>query len=661
TLLGGKLFITYSTLVTKEDIEFLKYLLFWAYENAKDQKNNENPFGKFSDLNYLPRVETSVGEKLNTLDKLVGWMNKLYREEKFEIISYSDLIPITQLKNNTKSGKAFDEIISGVNNFKNKLSLTDWIGDSDYFNLTRFVKDFHLLHGLVMNKREISIGKRIAINLIKIPEVSLDKKSYFEIIKPSTKLEDLLIFNNIFSIKEISAFPFIKMGDFDNLCIGNDSHLMVKCEQYEILINKDHIKPLKEFTAAIDKALDDMKPYKALQDIFNEYGNLFPQRIVLGRSLKITQSKPNINEKINLMPSIFKTLRPILNNLNISYLLTQKGNVIYVNESLLDWTQNINNNNNLEIIEYSDIISFYDILELKQKRKIDMILENNDFKIIMTGIATLQDLDNHNLEHYKRVNLQNLDQPLECNNYEVFGSIVTKNNLKTDDFSVIFSLYDVNGFSAMITTLKNTTNLDITECYILWMIIGNPSDLSIFSPKNREFQVNCTKEPITLDHENPFLRIQSPCRLSREYVIFVNANYRSTNYKPKNIIKLVGWSYNCIEFQIIESVYDDSKLNDSDPKIIIFDNDFDEQSLLDKDIFMNNDNITIDLCICILNSNYKSLKIDHEEKEFPLDSLAYILTEENFDEKLLMETNKNTIQNIILRPFIDDIQMIVSI
>ncbi|CAG8724873.1 8810_t:CDS:1, partial [Funneliformis mosseae] len=662
TLLGGKLFITYSTLYDKEDIELLKYLLFWAYDNAKYQKNNENPFGKFSDLNYLPRVETSVGEKLNTLDKLVGWMNKLYREEKVEIISYNDLIPITQLRNNTMSGKAFDEIIPKVINFKKKLSLTDWVGDSDYFNLTRFVKDFHLLHGLVTNKREIRIGKRIAINLIKIPEVRLNNKSYFKIIKPSTKLEELLISNNIFSIKEISAFPFIKKGDFDYLCCGDYPHLMVKCEQYEILINKDHIKPLEEFTTAIDKALDDMKPYKALQDIFNEYGHLFPQRIVLGRSLKnILSIAPFNNDTIILMPPIFKTLRPILDNLNISYLLTQKGNVIDVNDSLSDWIQNINNNNKLEIIEYSDIISLYEILDFKQKKKIDMILENNDqnnFKIIMTGIATLQDLDNHNLEHHKHVNL---DQPLECNNYEVFGSIVTKDNLMTKDFSVIFSLYDVNGFSAMITTLKNTTNLDVTECHILWMIIGNPSSLSIFSPKNREFQVNCIKESITLHHDNSCLRIQSPCQLSQEYVIFVNANYKLTNYKPKNIIKLVGWSYNCIEFHISESVYNESKLSDSNPSIIISDSDFDEQPLLNEDIPMNNDNITIDLCICILNSDYKSLKIDHEEKEYPLDSLAYILSEKNFDKKLLLETNENNIQNIILRPFIDDIQMIVSI
>ncbi|CAI2167331.1 5855_t:CDS:2 [Funneliformis geosporum] len=665
TLLGGKLFITYSTLVTKEDIEFLKYHLFWAYDNAKYQKNNENPFGKISDLNFLPRVETSNGEKLNTLDKLVGWMNRLYREEKVEIISYNDLIPISQLRNKTNSGIASNEKIPGVINYKEKLSFTHWIGDSDYFNLTRFVKDFHLLHGLVMNKREIKIGKKIAINLVKIPEVSSNNRSYFEIIKPSTKLEELLISNN-FSIKETSTFPFIKMGDFDDLCFGDNLHLMVKCERYEILINKDHIKPLEEFITAIDKALDDMKPNKALQDIFNEYGHLFPQKIVLGRSLKNILSispTPFNNEKKILTPPILKNLRPILDDLNISYLLTQKGKFIDVNDSLLDWIQNINNNN-LEIIEYSNIISLYDILELKQKRKIDMILENNDqnnFKIIMTGIDTLQDLDINNLEHFKRVNLKNLDQPLEGSNYEVFGSIVTKDNLKTEDFSVIFSLYDVNGFSAMITTLEKTTILDITECYILWMIIGNPSSLSIFSPKNREFQVNCKKESITLRHDNSCLRIQSPCQLSKGYVIFVNANYKLTNYKPKNIIKLVGWSYNCIEFQIVESVYNESKLNVSDPSIIISDSEFDEQSLLDKDVPMNNNNITIDLCICIINSDYKGLKIDHEEKEYSLDLLAYILSEKNFDEKLSKAADENNIQNIIIRPFIDDIQMIVSI
>src|SRR5204863_3494591 len=103
-------------------------------------------------------------------------------------------------------------------------------------------------------------------------------------IKPSTKSEVILVSNNILSIKDLSTFPFIKSN---GKSYGNYIHYLVNCEQYEILLNRDHIKPTKDFEQDIYNALNSMKPLKALQNIFNEYGHLFSQRIILGRSFKI--------------------------------------------------------------------------------------------------------------------------------------------------------------------------------------------------------------------------------------------------------------------------------------------------------------------------------------------------------------------------------------
>src|SRR5581483_8720098 len=161
--------------------------------------------------------------------------------------------------------------------------------------------------------------------------------------------------------------------------------------------------------------------------------------------------------------------------------LTQYGDVIDIikKNDLYDWIQNIDNE--LEIVELCDIISLYDVLKLEQKRRIDIVLSKDnrdDSKIIMTGINDLKDLDNNNVMHYKRINVETL---LEDENYEVFGSIIVNNKFNIEDFCVKFGLYDVDGFSVMIKSL-NRNFINISKCFVLWIIIGNPSKLSVFSP-----------------------------------------------------------------------------------------------------------------------------------------------------------------------------------
>ncbi|RIA81542.1 hypothetical protein C1645_790189 [Glomus cerebriforme] len=218
----------------------------------------------------------------------------------------------------------------------------------------------------------------------------------------------------------------------------------------------------------------------------------------------------------------------------------------------------------------------------------------------MTGIVDLKDLNNENTEHYKRINII---PSLEDENYEVFGSVISKNNLKSEDFLVRFGIYDFNGFSAMIKTLKDS-NTDITECDIFWMVIGNPSKLSVFSPKNRELKVNCIKEPITLQPDNSYYSIKTSGQLSQGDTVFVNIYCSTTNYELINI-RLIGWSKNCIYFRLVKPK------NDSDSLTNI------------------KTNIIIDIRMCILSSEYKILGIDNKEGGCHLDLVGYTLTKEN--------------------------------
>ncbi|PKY51493.1 hypothetical protein RhiirA4_468570 [Rhizophagus irregularis] len=609
TLVGSKLFIKSQDSTTSTQMDVLKFYLFQAYNKVK--YSIETQFNDLFALNTLPKMEILNETELNTYDKLIEWMKKLYpqktldvnshkelidwintlfQEEIIDIISYGDLISTSQLRNGTlDSIKNYDNIQT-----KEKLSFKDWVGNAAYDNLISWIIDFRLFYGLMTNQNyKIEISKEIVISFTEIPRINLSGKTYLKIIKPSTKSEFSLISSNIYSIKNFDSFPFIRSNveyyeDFN--CV------LVKCERYEILLDVDNVNPTKEFEQAIEKALESMKPLKDLQRIFNEYGQLFPQRIILGGSLKIILPNSSLNntfEKVNDVDEIFK----LLDNLNVSYLLTQKGESVK-KENLSQWIDDTKDN--LEIIEFDNIIPLYKILKMEQQEEIEYILNkfNDHTRIIMTGTTDLKDLDNDKVLHYKCIDLE---ISLEDKNYEVFGSIISENNVRLDNVYVNFGLYDFNGFYAIIKK-SEVSNIDLKECYVSWMIVGKPSQLTVFSPNNRDLQVNYFKESIKLQSNQLNYCIKTSFTLSEEYSIFAHAYDSPANYEPNSIFELVKWSNNSLNFEITNL----SQFN------------------LD-------DGINIDLNICILFTNYKDLKFDNNiEKERLL--IGHILTKENFVE-----------------------------
>ncbi|PKB93478.1 hypothetical protein RhiirA5_441180, partial [Rhizophagus irregularis] len=121
-LIGGKLFIDDLKSTTSTQIDMFKSFLTWAYDSAKYKK--EIPFNNFTALKFFPKITTSDGENLNTYDKLTNWMNNLYQKNSDIIISYNNLIPISELRFG-KSSSSVNEMQPGVANFKEKLSLRE--------------------------------------------------------------------------------------------------------------------------------------------------------------------------------------------------------------------------------------------------------------------------------------------------------------------------------------------------------------------------------------------------------------------------------------------------------------------------------------------------------------------------------------------------------
>ncbi|EXX75676.1 Rad53p [Rhizophagus irregularis DAOM 197198w] len=590
-LIGGKLFIDGLESVNSTQIDIFNSYLTRIHDSAKHKK--EIQLNDSSALNFCPKIITTDGINLDTHEKLTDWMNNLYQDDTGEIISYNNLVPISQLKFDTKP--FIDEKQPGVANFKEKLTLENWAQNSKY---VRLVREFQLLKGLIIDQNfKLKTCGENAIDLINLPKVDSNDsndKFYLEIVKPKSILEEILIDNNIFPTEnneDISSFPFLKVLA-DNLSYEDKAYFLVKCERYNITLNRNNIKPSEKFKEDIDKALGDMKPLISLQKVFDKYGHFIPLNILLGKSLKnIIENLSNISEKIDLALPVFESLKLHLEAYNIKVLLTQKGDVIEEN-GLSEWIQNTKHD--LEVIELNNIIPLYNILEVEQTRRIDTILNKQDkSRIIMTGTVDLKDSD------ITKQIIVSVKPSLDNKNYEAFGSIVSKNNSKLDDIFVTFGSYENYEFSATIETSKNT-NISIEECYIIWIIIGNPSELSVFCPNNREIQVDYFKESITLQRNDSSYSIKTSRQLSQGSEISINC------FKPINV-KLTGWSKNGIQ------------LNISDPNI----NSNHTQT--------DSDNINIDIAVCVSNSNHENSKVNINGNKY---SMGCILTENNFLESM---------------------------
>ncbi|CAI2199297.1 13342_t:CDS:2, partial [Funneliformis geosporum] len=260
---GGKLFIKGFSSSTQEQIDIVKLYLSCVYNLAKH-------YNTFSPLNHLSvfhllRIETLDGKKLDTPSH-----SYFSKHEEFSNVNFESC-PI--------------EKQPGVADFKEKLSFDVWTRNVMDVNLVIWIKD--LPHCKVINKSyKLEKSKKLAISIVKIPNIKSSNKSYLEIIRTTKNVEKELIINNIFSIKDLNPFPFVDRNIVSDDSSYNEYSFLIKLEKYEIIMDRDNFKPSIEFEQVINDALESKKPYKALQGVFEEYGHFFAQKITLGRIFK---------------------------------------------------------------------------------------------------------------------------------------------------------------------------------------------------------------------------------------------------------------------------------------------------------------------------------------------------------------------------------------
>jgi hypothetical protein len=606
--MGQKLFIDDLSSYTSQQINTFKLFLIWALDSAKSVINDINDqFSDFFILNFFPKIRTLDEKSLNNPEELIKWIKNLYKEgEGYDVIFYNDFIPLSELNFDMSSfanGKQ-----PGVVNFKEKMSLEMWIGYSLYSNLIKWIKEFNLLQGLIIKKGLNSKSSdKIAFNFVDIPNIDIINKSYVEFITRTTMLEELFLSKRIFSVKDVESFQFVKeIITPDDVYKTYCGYLMVKSEQYVISLN-DSIKPSEDFKQAVEKALESINPFTDLQKVFDEYGQLFPTRIVLGKLYRNTLREfcisENANKKEDLGANPFETLKPYLEDTNTTLFLTGKYDICVKANTL----SNLSNytNDRLEIVELDNLVSTHRLLEIEQQNKIDNLMNmKDDLKIIMAGIDDLRDLHFAKDGCYKDIDTKVRFNEFNGVNFYIFGSIISKDNTKVEDVFIQFLINRHDGFSALIIPLSETSAY-IKECYILWMIVGIPSKLNVFSPRNRELHFNFIIEEdvkFRFDDDDSYYPIKTSHQLKKGDFVFVNA-YIPIGYD----VKFVKWSKNTIYIKVFKDyvVSEDFPIHDDDDGIR-------------------------DVRICVFPSDYKVLKFDNRNEECCLDLIGHTLTDENF-------------------------------
>ncbi|KAF0370203.1 Serine/threonine protein kinase [Gigaspora margarita] len=563
-LSGGKLIIRNFANAKPTQVIHLKLHLVWALDAIYSQK--ENPFKDATNFDF-PMIETTNQKILKTPKDLNEWIKRIYDDNLVEIVSYEEVVPIFTFLENvyyTYNSESFiNRLVPGISNKHKEITFENWIGDIDILskNLVTWVYKFHLNRGMSVDQFGISLPNKHAFTFTQSPIITENNDHYLQCIQPKTCIEEILLRSNI--IYNLDSIPFVMYNDDNNAeLIEKIIYLFLCNERIKISLDKC-VMPLPGFKKAVEGAINNSKPYKALQEVFNDFGYFLPKAIFLGNQLKeILLKRTNMQSNKSFIASfqassqsdIDKILEQhALKDLDFNYLLTSNGQIIKLNQIFNWFVEYGNDYENFKKIRMEQIIPLYKILDYKLQKNVEIILKNRlDTRILLTGIK------NFNVEKgcnktYFRINFGKLSA-LDNNSYNVFGLVYDDKDARSESCAVRFDLFDCYGFSAFIS-FKDNIAKSIDEWYVIWMVIGKPSLLGTFSTKHRESNTafHTTRVNLKECNEN-IVNVSLPFTLTKNCVASFSASYLPSNNPPKLNFRLLKWSKDTLKLKIIRII-----------------------------------------------------------------------------------------------------------
>ncbi|CAG8499798.1 646_t:CDS:2 [Acaulospora morrowiae] len=569
-LVGGKLIIRNYGDMTDSQRNVLKSHIIWALDSVRNSKKNvfQNfslSIGKFN----FHIFEYDSSRLFESPIELMNWMKEVYEDKKVKLISYEDVIPISLINPYTFESFSTSESLHIP---EKKIGLNKWIGDVVSVNLVTWIEKFNLNNGLSIDlNKSIIPGKEAAVDFIRVPEVLSKNELYVQAIEPNTDTENFLLENNLlYTIKSFCSFPFFdqftedlinKMGYISRKQIPTNGerfiHYIIRIEKVELLLDTRFIEPTIDFRNAIQNALDQLKPYQALKKVFGDFGYLWPQKVILGEVLRKTcSSTSKFNPAECSLLYKHKLLEKKIEELILSYapsLLDENfsfsdshGHTVR-KEELNDWVNSHGDIRKYDIVGFDEPIALYKILESEQQKEIELVLnERRDDKILLSGLTEYGNL-NTNVSEHIRIRLK---ESLDNREYEVFGTVIDENNHRIEDCAAKFGLYDYRGFSAIIKTGSNFVS---RKRRIVWIIVGKPSLLGVFSPrlrKNRKIKTFKTVlKPEDLNPNKETISIRSPLPLIEDSLVLIHTSKKHFDFDSIIQFELKEWSHNFLHLK----------------------------------------------------------------------------------------------------------------
>ncbi|CAG8793626.1 34681_t:CDS:2, partial [Gigaspora margarita] len=395
-------------------------------------------------------------------------------------------------------------------------------------NVIKFLK---LNNGLIINSRDIYTSTSRAFNFEQ--RITSIEKYYIKISMPKDRKELFLLRNHIdidsfYSLPQKLIQIMMKSNVFDDESSFDHVHFEVYYPKSELCLEKETIKPTKEIKIAVDNALNSNKPYQELIKVFNTFGFLISQELMLGQKLYRTSygASDFDDQQLKTKKNFFQNYLSNLNDLFVlwdnqykfdqTYLMTTDGKLIEKN-NIEQWLTDHSKQDFklLRIINRSGFIPMYEIFEKSISHKIKTILGIDNLpKILMTGIVQII----KNAKYYK------INFP-----FSLESSKVIKSNNKQSFDKPIIKIQSENrtGFLAIIEKFDIIEHIDPTDLQIMWMLVGFPDQINFYSKHTRDLSIlSMENKDIVLDENiNKQILINVPKNLQKNSIMSLSFEY----------------------------------------------------------------------------------------------------------------------------------------
>ncbi|CAG8692055.1 13808_t:CDS:2 [Cetraspora pellucida] len=351
---------------------------------------------------------------------------------------------------------------------------------------------------------------------------------------------------------------------FDNPSFNN-FYFESNFPMVELNFERENIKPTKEMKTAVVNALDDKRPYKKLIEVFDTFGYLLSQELILGQKL---YRSCNIREKTDLFSKQLEIEKNYSSELfdlwedyvdyvefDEKYLMSINGEAVRKTDIEKWLNKHLKQDFKLlRIIYRSKLLPLYEIFDEPISRQIKSVLGIDNLpKILMTGIIQI----------YENIKYYNVDFPFHLGscNYHIFAK-VTKSNKESFDVidKTIVRIRSGNhtGFFAIIENFDEINDINPEDLQIMWILVGFPDEINFYSLYTRELSI-LSMENQDIDNGKTSVLVDVPENLPENSRIVVSFEYPlSSDYLiTKN---------NKIELKIDSNLYDDTYLEGMDLK-----------------------------------------------------------------------------------------------